>query len=165
MAFSRLYSDVSLEGLPPFCNNTTGLYNPKNDLHLHHSYNDRKINRTIAGLIKIAIEEAYKSPYSHKHGAILYSGRKGILSVGYNHCATKARGSTIWGTHAEMDCFNKFWKKEKKGLVKKKDLKNACLIVVRVNGTGIAYSAPCQSCRKKFLKYAREYGCSCLYYT
>ena len=87
-----------------------------------------------------AYEQAIKSDMNFNHGAIvIYRGK--IVGKGYN---TYINDNNKYSIHAEVSAINSALK-----IVKRKDLANCELIIIRVNKNGeSSNSYPCKECRK-----------------
>lgn len=99
-----------------------------------------------APYVEKAVSEATKSTMMHKHGCVIIT-KGGEVVTGRNRETSQTRRFKRRCTrHAEVDAGIK---------VKRSDLKDAVVIVVRVTGktSGLAMSEPCPRCRR-FLEKA-----------
>lgn len=105
-----------------------------------------------------AVEEAKKSTYlQFRTGCIIFN-KKRILSVGHNYASKSAKKlhpkfQTWFGSvHAEVDAI----------LKARKNLKNASLIVIRINKKDeFRMSKPCKHC----MLYLNHIGIKKIYYS
>jgi len=108
-------------------------------------------------LINKAVDQAIKSEYYQKVGAIIFD-KNIIVSTGYNQPLRSVRSATFkffknkYSVHAEVDAIIKA----------KCDLKGKSILVVRINSEGKLMKAkPCSYCRD-YLNYV---GIKNIYYS
>ena len=95
----------------------------------------------IDNIIKIAIKEAEKSNFKHRHGCVIFNGSK-ILATGFNeirHCWKLDKKYKRWvnSLHAE----------QKTIIFSNCNLKRCSILVVRINNNGkLLNSKPCRMC-------------------
>jgi len=106
--------------------------------------------------MNIAREEATKSAYKQRHGAVVYN-RQRILGKGHNKTKTHPKARYYYThpfIHAEFDA-----------VVNAGNVKDCTVAVVRISGSGdLMLSKPCQECmfflKKRGIKYI-VYSDSC----
>jgi len=107
-------------------------------------------------LIKIAIKEAEKSNFKHRHGCVIFKGSK-IIATGYNeirHCQRLDRKYKRWvnSLHAE----------QKTIIFSDVSVKRCSLLVIRINNKGkLCNSKPCRLC----MGLINDVGISKVYYS
>lgn len=110
----------------------------------------------IDNIVKIAIKEAEKSNFKHRHGCVIFKGSK-IISSGYNelrHCWKLDNKYKKWknSLHAE----------QKTIIFSETSLKRCSLLVVRINKNGqLVNSQPCRIC----MGLIKDVGISKIYYS
>ncbi len=112
----------------------------------------------LKSIIKIAIEEAEKSNFRYKVGAVIFKSNR-IYSKGHNYQSRPnnnlhpALRHPYYTVHAEIDAISK---------LKRDDCSQLNLLVVRITGkrnVRLAMSKPCIPCQKalKFMNFRRIY--------
>jgi len=108
-------------------------------------------------IIQAAIDEASKSTYKHKMGAVIFNGKR-IIGKGYNKPCSWSRKLhprfKKWpnSIHAEASCI----------LSARKTLKGLDMLVVRVNiKNQLREARPCKYC----LSYLNYVGIKTVYFT
>lgn len=95
-----------------------------------------------SNMIKVAIEEAKRSNFKHKHGCVIFKGSK-IIASGYNeirYCNELNKKYRKWinSLHAE----------QKTILFSQAPVKRCSLLVVRINNNyDLMESKPCNMCQ------------------
>lgn len=102
----------------------------------------------LENIIKLAIEEAKKSNYKYKVGAIIFKSNR-IYAKGHNY-QSRPTGNLhpelrhpYFSIHAEIDAISKL----------KRNSKNLDLLVIRIVGKKnirLAMSKPCKYCQRAF---------------
>tara|TARA_B100001059_G_C17687217_1_gene502973 strand:- start:515 stop:883 length:369 start_codon:yes stop_codon:yes gene_type:complete len=96
--------------------------------------------KLLSGALELALSQAKKSPMNHKHGAVMWKGKK-ILAAGYNyHISAPGDFSRKFSIHSERDCLNGL------GL---NQIRGSSMLAIRITSTGsLSHGAPCKGCRK-----------------
>jgi deoxycytidylate deaminase len=93
-------------------------------------------------ILKLAIKEAQKSEFKHRHGCIIFKGSH-IISTGYNkvrYCKKLDKRYRKWmnSLHAE----------QKTILFTREDLKRCSILIIRINRNNeLCHSKPCKLCQ------------------
>ena len=93
-------------------------------------------------IVRVAIKEAKKSNFKHKHGCVIFKGNR-IIASGYNeirHCSKLNKKYRKWinSLHAE----------QKTILFSQTPLKRCSLLVIRINNNyDLMASKPCKMCQ------------------
>jgi deoxycytidylate deaminase len=102
---------------------------------------DPPLTRHDIKALHIAVSTSDKSDHKHKHGAIIYNGRK-IVSRGFNSSKTHPLADRRYDyscLHAELDAIIKA----------RGPVRNSSMAIVRVNNSGkLMNSKPCSYCMK-----------------
>jgi deoxycytidylate deaminase len=110
----------------------------------------------IDNIVKIAIKEAEKSNFKHRHGCVIFKNSK-IISTGFNeirHCWKLDRKYKKWvnSLHAEQKAI----------IFSETSLRRCSLLVVRINKKGnLVNSKPCKLC----IGFITDVGISKVYYS
>jgi deoxycytidylate deaminase len=96
--------------------------------------------KLLAGALALALSQAKKSPMNHKHGAVIWKGKK-ILAAGYNyHMPAPGVISRKFSIHSERDCLN--------GL-RAHQIHGSSMLAIRITSAGsLSHGAPCKGCKK-----------------
>jgi deoxycytidylate deaminase len=97
----------------------------------------------------MAIQQAHKSDYIFKHGAVLVRGRT-LISKGFN--SPTRTYSCFHSVHAEMKAIK---------LAKVSKQQGTTMFVVRVNAHGLTESKPCKDCQN----IMKSFGVLRVYYS
>ncbi len=93
-------------------------------------------------MVKIAIREAQKSNFHHRHGCVIFNGSR-VINVGFNeirYCSKLNRKYRRWinSLHAE----------QKTILFSQASLKRCSILIVRINKKNqLMNSKPCKMCQ------------------
>ncbi len=120
-------------------------------------YDSKKYHR----LLSFASEQSFLSPMQHKHGAVIFQGRR-LVCGGYNtNQRNKYMGNFVCSIHAEIDVLVKFLNSFAKiHIIKanadktRRKLKKYSIGVVRIHQTDndapvYQNSSPCKDCVKR----------------
>ena len=106
--------------------------------------------------IKIAADEAKKSPMSQKHGCVVIHKNK-VVATGYNK---QVEPFSLTSIHAEVNALIKA-----KKILNRSELKQAKLMVVRIGTNSmdnpLKYSKPCKVCQN----FIEKLGVQLVYYS
>jgi len=99
-------------------------------------------------LLNICIEEALKSGYIHKLGAVIWKGRGRILSTGHNEVRSALSIPEKYRTWHNSFC-------AEKAAMLKVNKSKAKILVLRISAKGVLRSSkPCDSC----MQMMKDYG-------
>lgn len=65
------------------------------------------MNQSLHRLVDLARQQASKSTMRFRHGAVLFSDKKTVMTMGFNDIDTKVFGYDVPSCHAEASCLAK----------------------------------------------------------
>lgn len=105
-------------------------------------------------MINLAIESAHKSTTTPRHGAVLFTNRRKIITCACNGPGTRTCGYDVPSVHAEAHCLQNARFRRK--------VRGSSLLVVRINSSAeLMNSEPCDMC----LFLIKRFGIARIYFS